>query len=965
MATHELTQSVSNGPLSSNSYLFGAVDGSSDSAPDAFLITLVYDYIKSRTDFLYPTLAQYNSVLDTANTALNQGGGYWLGQSMPTTGFADAVDATGLVTKSQAETIAGAAGVNYVGLPALTDIDQNNDLLQIYDVSAAGYYSVTPAELRSDVGLGTEDSPTFSGLGLASGSVITWGDLTLTQSSGLLTLAGGDFAVPDDAYAVGWNGSAIVPTKNAVYDKIELILGTTLPATYQPLDSDLTSWAGVTRASGFDTFATTPSSANLKSLVTDETGSGGALVFATGPTISGLIATGSPTAAGATWTDLGTVTTADINGGTIDGAIIGGASAAAGTFTAIVGTSLSVGTGGVATVGTIEIGHASANTLAASGGHMTIEGATVWDSGNDGSGSGLDADLLDGKNIGTSGNTIPLLDGANTWSGVQTFGNAGVVVGASTPFSDSAGTLTLQNVDVLDATTESTIEAAIDTLANLTSIQGHTITLADAGADAFLAWDDSADKYQNISAADATAILNAFVGDAGSGGTKGVVPAPGVGDGTKALFGDGTWKTIPGGGDALTSNPLSQFAATTSAQLAGVMSDETGSGALVFATSPTLVTPALGTPASGTLTSCTGLPISTGVSGLGTGVATFLGTPSSANLRSALTDETGTGAAVFADSPALTTPTITTRIDPATNDGAALGSTTKQWSDVYLADGAVIDYGNGTFTLTHVSGSGVTPSGNMYLGSTSPAFLGIVGWLLGSAGTGQFSVSGAPPLWANRNTNDGAIIQLGQDGTVEGAVSVSGTTVSYNAFMGSHWARFADDDAPDILPGTILEAIEGVVRWKTATFSVDGVEITVAYNGPVAHGDFAKLVYEGDTYTALVSDEQSENDLVKHVKVKVSDVANSPAVYGVFLSYSNDDGWNDAHVAALGNYFIRMGKETSPQIGDLIVSDGTGCGMVQGDDVIRSRTVAKITNATPQRTYEDGSFLVPCVLYCG
>lgn len=58
------------------------------------------------------------------------------------------------------------------------------------------------------------------------------------------------------------------------------------------------------------------------------------------------------------------------------------------------------------------------------------------------------------------------------------------------------------------------------------------------------------------------------------------------------------------------SGTLAQFAATTSSQLAGVISDETGSGALVFATSPTLVTPALGTPASGTLTSCTGLPAS-------------------------------------------------------------------------------------------------------------------------------------------------------------------------------------------------------------------------------------------------------------------------------------------------------------------------------------------------------------------
>lgn len=68
-------------------------------------------------------------------------------------------------------------------------------------------------------------------------------------------------------------------------------------------------------------------------------------------------------------------------------------------------------------------------------------------------------------------------------------------------------------------------------------------------------------------------------------------------------------------GAAVTSGTLAQFAATTSAQLAGVISDETGSGALVFATSPTLVTPNIGTPSAGTLSNCTGLPLSSGVTG--------------------------------------------------------------------------------------------------------------------------------------------------------------------------------------------------------------------------------------------------------------------------------------------------------------------------------------------------------------
>lgn len=85
--------------------------------------------------------------------------------------------------------------------------------------------------------------------------------------------------------------------------------------------------------------------------------------------------------------------------------------------------------------------------------------------------------------------------------------------------------------------------------------------------------------------------------------------------GTKFLRGDGTWQTITAG-DALTTSPLSQFAATSSAQLAGVLSDETGSGGgFVRATSPTLTTPALGTPSSVTLTNATGLPLSTGVTG--------------------------------------------------------------------------------------------------------------------------------------------------------------------------------------------------------------------------------------------------------------------------------------------------------------------------------------------------------------
>ena len=105
----------------------------------------------------------------------------------------------------------------------------------------------------------------------------------------------------------------------------------------------------------------------------------------------------------------------------------------------------------------------------------------------------------------------------------------------------------------------------------------------------------------------------------------------------------------------------------------------------------------LGTPNSGTLTSCTGLPVSTGITGLGTGVATFLTTPSSANLLAALTTSTGTGNNVFATSPTLTTPTLTGYVESVVAIGNSGTSQT-----LSLANGTfqtVTMTGNCTFTM--------------------------------------------------------------------------------------------------------------------------------------------------------------------------------------------------------------------------------------------------------------------------
>jgi len=218
----------------------------------------------------------------------------------------------------------------------------------------------------------------------------------------------------------------------------------------------------------------------------------------------------------------------------------------------------------------------------------------------------------------------------------------------------------------------------------------------------------------------------------------------------------------------------------------------------------------------------------------------------------------------------------------------------------------------------------ITSAGNFLVGTTTSTLTNTVnGFSVGPLGDVTAYRSGAAAAVFNRNNSDGTLVGLRQANTEEGTISVSGSTVSYNAFAGSHWSQLLDGGREDILRGTVMESLNELCVWP------------------------------GESNERLP-------------KAKVSDTAGSPNVYGVFMAWDDDwEGTNDMYVTALGSFICRINASVTVAHGDLLESNGDGTARVQADDVIRSSTIGKVTSTVKTHEYEDGTYCVPVVLYCG
>ena len=209
--------------------------------------------------------------------------------------------------------------------------------------------------------------------------------------------------------------------------------------------------------------------------------------------------------------------------------------------------------------------------------------------------------------------------------------------------------------------------------------------------------------------------------------------------------------------------------------------------------------------------------------------------------------------------------------------------------------------------------------------------------------------SAASVLSLNRQSNDGDLIRFFQAGSQEGKISVSGSTVSYNGGHLSRWSQtLTTAEHAGLLKGTVMTNLDEMCEWAHA--AQDAVLYT-------EEDELPEGVSVGDVKTSAVDAYTEENEQLN--KMAVSSVEGDPNVAGVMVDV-DDEG--DLNVAMTGDFVIRIAQGATVARGDLLMSAGDGTAKPQDDDIVRSKTIAKVTSTTVSTTYSDGSYCVPCVL---
>ena len=264
------------------------------------------------------------------------------------------------------------------------------------------------------------------------------------------------------------------------------------------------------------------------------------------------------------------------------------------------------------------------------------------------------------------------------------------------------------------------------------------------------------------------------------------------------------------------------------------------------------------------------------------------------------------------------------------------------------------------FSANGTQRMGITSNGSVVMGQTSVDLAsGGFSYRNNSADenvaiTTTRTGGGGECLNLNRQSSDGNLITFYQASTVEGSISVSGSTVSYNGGHISRWSQLAGGaERTEILRGSVLSNLDEMCEW--AYPAQDAVLYT-------EEDELPEGVSVGDIKTPARDAGTEDNEQLN--RMKVSDVEGDANVAGVFMNWDNHDDTytNDFYCAMTGDFVIRIAQGTTVARGDLLMSAGDGTAKPQDDDIVRSKTIAKVTSTTVSTTYSDGSYCVPCVL---